>query len=437
MMMRTAFAALLTLHSASGLLPARPNALLSPRRGPTRLSATSTEGAAASAVRAYFEAWNRRDMEAAVALWTEDCEYEDTQYAGAFEGKPALRAHLLKVAAALPESFAFVVDDVADGGPTVGVRWHVEAGGKPLPFTRGASVYKADAASGLLRSGFDVPEPAPLKPGGAGLALLSLASKLIAEPLRALPLACFALYCQQLFLAEGQLLPGPSALALDGATWAEVRDLSLNFWFVGPMLGAAAGQPGLFPARHPGLEAIFNLVLAWSALFAGFLADGRRGRAHGSMLPTVAGMQLLTNAFFLPYLATRDAEAENPQLLPVAADTLGPAERAAESRALPLVLAAVGALSLGWAFVARPEFGDATARLASLRELLAADRLGASFVVDLALYAVFQAWLIPDDLRRRGVEGAGAQAPYVALGAVPFVGLAGYLLARPRLQPSE
>ena len=61
---------------------------------------------------------------------------------------------------------------------------------------------------------------------------------------------------------------------LDGATWAEVRDLSLNFWFVGPMLGAAAGQPGLFPARHPGLEAIFNLVLAWSALFAGFLADG-------------------------------------------------------------------------------------------------------------------------------------------------------------------
>ena len=79
MMMRTAFAALLTLHSASGLLPARPNALLSPRRGPTRLSATSTEGAAASAVRAYFEAWNRRDMEAAVALWTEDCEYEDTQ----------------------------------------------------------------------------------------------------------------------------------------------------------------------------------------------------------------------------------------------------------------------------------------------------------------------------------------------------------------------
>ena len=55
---------------------------------------------------------------------------------------------------------------------------------------------------------------------------------------------------------------------------------------------------------HTGLEAIFNLVLAWSALFAGFAADGRRGRPQGSMLPTLLGMQFLTNAFFLPYLAT-------------------------------------------------------------------------------------------------------------------------------------
>jgi len=171
------------------------------------------------------------------------------------------------VADALPESFAFVVDEVADGGDTVGVQWHVEADGEPLPFTRGCSVCAAasdyerldarrerhrEAASprrasirytanadGLLLTGFDVPEPAPIKPGGAGLALLSLASKIIKEPLRAAPLLCFLVYCQQLFLAEGQLLPGPSALALDGATWVEVRDLSL----------AARGQWGLASTR--------------------------------------------------------------------------------------------------------------------------------------------------------------------------------------------
>ena len=98
-----------------------------------------------------------------------------------------------------------------------------------------------------------MPEPAPIKPGGSGLALLSLASKIIDEPVRALPLACALVYCWQLFLAEGQLLPGPSALALDGATWVEVRDLSLNFWFVGPSVFG-----GAFPVVHPGLELCGN-----------------------------------------------------------------------------------------------------------------------------------------------------------------------------------
>ena len=122
-----------------------------------------------------------------------------------------------------------------------------------VPPRRGCSVYKTDAR-GLLVDGFDVVEPAPIKGGDFSLNLLSFASKIIKEPLRVAPSLCFLIYCQQLFLAEGQLLPGPSALALDTATWIEVRDLSLNFWFVGPSLF------GGFPAVHPGLEGIFNLV---------------------------------------------------------------------------------------------------------------------------------------------------------------------------------
>jgi len=381
------------------------------------------EGTAAKQMRAYFAAWNVRDMETAVQLWAEDCKYEDTQYAGAFEGKEALRAHLIRVADALPESFAFIVDEVADGGSTVGVQWHVESNGEPLPFTRGCSVYTANA-DGLLATGFDVPEPAPIKPGGAGLALLSLASKIIAEPLRALPLLCFLIYCQQLFLAEGQLLPGPSALALDGATWIEVRDLSLNFWFVGPAAFGAA-----FPVVHPGLEAIFNLVLAWSALFAGFAADGRKGRPQGSMLPTLAGMQFLTNAFYLPYLGTRPNEEDED----ITFNDLGPVEKACESRVLPLLLGGVGTVCVYWFAFARPEFGDLPTRMESLRQLLSGDRLGSSFIIDLGLYALFQSWLIPDDLKRRGVPGE-QQGVLRAVGAVPFVGLVAYLLLRPKLR---
>ena len=80
-------------------------------------------GAAARRAVEFFAAWNKRDMEAACACFSEDCIYEDTQYSGAFEGKAKLREHLDRVADALPDTFAFVVDDIADGGDTVGVRW--------------------------------------------------------------------------------------------------------------------------------------------------------------------------------------------------------------------------------------------------------------------------------------------------------------------------
>ena len=68
-------------------------------------------GAAARRAVEFFAAWNKRDMEAACACFSDDCVYEDTQYSGAFEGKAKLREHLDRVADALPDTFAFVVDE--------------------------------------------------------------------------------------------------------------------------------------------------------------------------------------------------------------------------------------------------------------------------------------------------------------------------------------
>eukprot|EP00613_Pedinella_sp_CCMP2098_P055662 CAMPEP_0171896252 /NCGR_PEP_ID=MMETSP0992-20121227/47473_1 /TAXON_ID=483369 /ORGANISM="non described non described, Strain CCMP2098" /LENGTH=227 /DNA_ID=CAMNT_0012524241 /DNA_START=281 /DNA_END=961 /DNA_ORIENTATION=+ len=206
------------------------------------------EGLASAAVQRYFDAWNRRDMKEACAQFAEECAYEDTQYASSFVGKEALEAHLNRVAEALPPTFQFCIDDLADGGSVVGVQWHVENQGKPLPFTRGCSMYRVDPSSGLLVSGFDVP-------------------------------------------LQQRHPPGPDATQLDPATWQEVVDLSLNFFLVAPLLHLPFS-----PALHPGLEGVFNLLLAWAAAFSGFAADGRKGRPHGSMVPTLAGMQLLTNA---------------------------------------------------------------------------------------------------------------------------------------------
>lgn len=319
-------------------------------------------------------------MATAVSQFADECEYDDTQYAGAFSGKPALEAHLNRVADALPPTFRFCIDEVADGGDTVGVQWHVENDGVALPFTRGCSMYKTDA-DGLLVSGFDVPEPAPLKPGSAGLALLSLASKLIKEPIRGVPLVAWGLYCTIVFFSNG-ILPGPDATQLDAATWKEVLDLSLNFWLISPLLNLPIAA-----TVHPGLELIFNFLLAWAAAFGGFLVDGRKGRPSGSMVPTVLWMQLLTNAFFLPYLATRAAESGEV----VYKDEFDePAAIVGESRVLGPLLATVGTVAIAWGVAARPEFGDLGTRLASLGELLSNDRLGSSFVVDLALFACFQ-----------------------------------------------
>lgn len=383
------------------------------------------EGPAVVAIREYFGAWNRRDMDAACECFADECVYDDTQYNGAFSGKAALKQHLLRVADALPPTFQFCIDEVADGGSTVGVQWHVENDGRPLPFTRGCSMYKADPSTGLLMSGFDVPEPAPFKPGSASLLLLGVASKVIAEPVRAVPLVVWGLYVTIVFFSNG-ILPGPDATQLDAATWTEVIGLSLNFWLVAPILHLPFS-----PTLHPGLEAIFNLLLAWAAAFAGFLSDGRPGRPSGSMVPVVAGMQFLTNAFLLPYLVVRAPESNAP----VYYDELEPTEAlVSEWRGLGPLLATVGTGSLVWGFVARPEFGDLATRWASLLELLSADRLGSSFVVDLVLFGLFQGWLVDDDLRRRGVTDASELATLSAVAKfVPFYGMCAYLTLRPAL----
>lgn len=380
------------------------------------------------AIRRYFAAWNHRDMEAACAEFAEGCTYEDTQYAGAFEGKAKLRLHLDKVADALPSSFSFCIDNVADGGDSVGIQWHVENNGAPLPFTRGCSMYTIDG-SGKIISGFDVPEPAPFKPGSASLLLLRVASLLIAEPVRAIPFAAWLLYVVIVFFSNG-LLPGPDATQLDLATWEEVRDLSLNFWLVAPLLHLPFA-----PTLHPMLEALFNALLAWAAVFAGFLADGRPGRPAGSsgnsMLPVVGGMQFLTNAFLLPYLVVRPSEDETSPIY--VEDLDGAAAMLGESRALPLVLGGVFTGSVTWGLLARPEFGDFATRYASFCELLASDRVASSFVVDLALFAAFQGWLVDDDLKRRGIAPNDAAMLRALARFVPFFGLCAYLSLRPSL----
>lgn len=227
-----------------------------------------------------------------------------------------------------------------------------------------------------------------------------------------------------------------------------MRDLSLNFWLVMPIF-----TPDVAPVLHPCLEGLFNFLLAWAALFSGFLIDGKttaigdqitveekeRGgkEPKNAFLPYVLGMQLLTNAILLPYLVLRKPWMPPPSSSPSYA--LTKAEKFGESKLPTLAFFAIGLLSLGWAVVGRQgDFGDVTQRLSTFSDIVSSDRLTFSFVVDCLYFWVFQGWLMDDDLARRGVKEGKQGGPNLTLAkAVPFFGMVYYLLARPSLPQTE
>ncbi|GMH58228.1 hypothetical protein TrST_g4539 [Triparma strigata] len=397
----------------------------------------STADAAAQVVKSYFAYWNVRDMSSATSLFAPDCSYEDTQYSTPFVGRPALKSHLLKVASALPPTFTFVVDDISSSPSpnsksltSVGVQWHVENSGSPLPFTRGCSMYTVNS-SNKISSGFDVPEPAPIKQGNVGLTLLSFASKIINKPARTLPLILTGLYTYVVFFSP--YIPGATITELEPRTWNEVINLSLNFFLVAPVLGLPFS-----PVVHPGLEGIFNLLLSWAAMFSGFITEGIYESCEGdgegdeigftAFAKVLVGMQFLTSAFFLPYLALREEyrggvleEEDVPRVYKL----IG------ENKIVPAMLTSVGSFSIYWFLFGRPEFGGFQERLESLGALLSIDRVGSSFLVDLVVFGVFQGWLVDDDVSRR--NGDKNDFGVAAAKFVPFFGLAFYFLTRPPL----
>eukprot|EP00977_Amphora_coffeiformis_P027615 scaffold34624_cov132-Amphora_coffeaeformis.AAC.1 len=377
---------------------------------------------------AYFDAWNRRDMKAAVNAFADDVTYDDTAFPEPFQGKDKLKAHLILCADCFPDSFSFRVDDYVVSSHQVGIQWHVENNGRTLPYTRGCSFYQLNH-QGLILNGVDFVEPSgPIKPGTLDVWKKTIIAQLQHEPVRLIPLTAWVAYIGIVFFSDG-ILPGANALKLEPRTWEEVLNLSINFFFVSPLLGLPFA-----PVVHPLLESVFNGLLAWAALFAGFLTDDRRNKPNVfPMVSAVIGMQFLTSAFFLPYLAFRSSELDFVVTQQDVQENLS--AKIAENRALPAVLGSVGALSIYWAFTGRiDEFGTFPERWTSFIDLLSIDRVGSSFIVDLAIFGLFQGWLIEDDVMRRG--DVNPVLKNVAK-LIPFFGLAAYLGLRPQLPTAK
>ena len=379
-------------------------------------------------VEKYFDAWNRRDMASAISCFSDNVKLLDTQYPSAFKSKSELEKHLLNVADCLPGTFEFVVDDIADDGENVGVRWHVESNKQELAFTRGCSFYTLDRSTGLIQTGIEIPERAPPKPKPGPVNTIT--RKFVDEPVRFVPAAVWLAYMYIVFFSDG-ILPGANALSLEQRTWEEVRDLSINFFFVSPILNLPFA-----PTVHPMLEGVFNLLLAWAAMFAGFLSDERNTKPNVfNFGPAVIGMQFLTSAFLLPYLFLRTSEKNEDEIgIVYKEDIYGTIQPlVAEWKSLGLFLGSIGTVSIFWALMARPEFGGLSERYSTFVDLLSIDRVGSSFLVDLVIFALFQGWFVDDDLLRRGVKKQEMTILRNTAKFIPFFGLAAYLTLRPEL----
>jgi hypothetical protein len=250
----------------------------------------------------------------------------------------------------------------------------------------------------------------------------------------------------------GSAAPGHPAWQVDTAVISELLHESLNFFYVN--VAAHAAGITLIPCipEHPVSEALFNFVAAWGLLFLPLMATDRAGRRVVRWQLWWGGIMLLTNVFFVPYLALRAVpEAHPSHLTPsqrtaaslsssaaaASAKTILKGSAAARAAATKVVAAEArwaatgravggaamffGGVSLAWAAAARPEYGDVPARVAYAGQRFASERVFYAFVVDMGLYTFWQAWMMRD---------AGAPRRFCAL---PFFGLAAWLVAgRPK-----
>lgn len=368
---------------------------------------------ARSVVESMYTAINGRDLEKAMSYVAEDIKYEDFTFQEPFEGQGRV-AELFSEAMELPQGLDFVIDETAGGeawgdDDSVGITWHVELDGVPLPNGRGVSFYRTQR--GKLVYARDIVE-SPLKLGGTALGILGI----IVMIFRALKKSSFAdvgpallfafagiIYWYVLLLSpQGQFpfLVGPPAWAIDETTLRNVVDESLNFFYIWPGLDEL-GWPSptsILGIPRPQVDslrlALFNFAEAYAFMFLPLLLWDRPHRAD--VVSWWSPAMFLTNAALLPYFATR---AWGP--LPSSGVGIRPSWAPAFGFAA-LAVACIG-LWQTWGL-----FGG-------FAELVLGDRVAFAFVVDCTIFSFLQAYVF-----------AGRPGP--AWRYVPFLGLVAWLV---------
>ena len=218
-------------------------------------------------------------------------------------------------------------------------------------------------------------------------------------------------YVGLLLLSPPNWLPGEPVWATQPDTINEILNESLNFFFVLPLLNILGFSYLPAPMVNPAAQAFFNLAEAWIFMFLPLmLMDERSQRLPKMMLWGLA--MFLTNVFLMPYMALRlKQEVSEPQTV---------ANKGILARLFGALGLTVGNLAILWFCFNRPELGNVASRFTYLGQQMTHNRVTLAFMVDMALFWLFQIWLmgavIPVGKRVR------------ALRFMPFWGLAIWLL---------
>ena len=386
-------------------------------------------------IQAMYEAINERNVAKALEYVDPDCCYQDLNFPTPFQGKAAVEELFTESCKGMPADLLFVVDDITEGDAlAVGILWHVELGGIPLPNGRGVSFCRLSEKTGKLIFARDLVEPV-IKPGKGAFLILRLIAPLVrlllkpaesgetslqssASPSdssqpwisRLLWLLAGA-YIYILFLSPpGQLMPGEPVWAIQSETWQEVLNESLNFFFILPLANMLGIHYLEAPLVHPVDQAFFNFAIAWIFIFLPLLlADVRSQKLP--KVPIWSMALFLTNAFMIPYMAMRAA-------MPSPAEVPSPS-KGLLARAFGWIGLLVSGMALFWFGFIGPEFGTVAERLQYFGTQLTTNRVSVAFCVDLVFFTLFQIVLL-------GAVEPNPQKRWLRF--IPFWGLVTWLI---------
>lgn len=262
--------------------------------------------------------------------------------------------------------------------------------------------------------------------------------QLPSRPPNFIPLVVYVLYIGRLFIFP------PFATDTTGEVLPEALKLSFDFAYINTVLLPNALTAPILPQ----IEAIFHIVVVWTALLTGFSSlEVTAPKTKPRPIPFLIAALLLTNIFYLPYLILRHTPSDPDPIPAPEPQRQKPSPRLikflefTESKRIPIFCLTLFSISVPWAFLGPgtqavgvheriAEFVDRT---------LNHDILSYSFVVDCFVYSFFQSSLVQQDASSSLRQWSSLKIRKRATTAsyIPFFGLVFYLIQRAEHGPLD